>query len=304
MLTLASSAADVGVATLLIGFAVAAVEDVRRREVSDHLWQAMGAVGAVAGALVVAPGGVVPVVVWLVVAGLTLEHLVGWDLWLGPRGEPSADKIELAGYVAAIAIVGFAGARYGVGPSGVPWAAIAVLAVVLLARGLFELKVLYGAADAKALMIAALLVPVFAMPWLYAPGSVSSTLGYLPFPISLLTNAALFSIAVPIALAVRNVRRGEFSVPEGFMGYSLRVRDLPRSFVWVKDPAVPEAAVDDAETSEDDDRLRAQIARMLEEKGIDRVWVTPQIPLVAVMAFGALAALLAGNVLLDVMLRL
>ncbi|MGP8077420.1 MAG: hypothetical protein ACLQD8_05945 [Thermoplasmata archaeon] len=297
-------ATALAVIVLVAGFLLAAVADVRRREVTDRLWQAMGAVGVVTGAVVVAPGGLLPVLLWLLVGALTLEHLVGWDLWLGPRWGAHADRIEIAAYVATLVVVAVAGARFGIGPRGVPWEAVALLSIVVLARGLFELKVLYGAADAKALMIAALLVPVFPMPLLYAPGAVETTLSYVPFAISLLTNAALFSIVVPLALAVRNLRRGEFSVPEGFMGYSLPVRDLPHRFVWVKDPAVPDTHEDDTETTDDDDRLRARIARDLEAKGVPRVWVTPQVPLVAIMAFGAVAAILAGNVLLDVMLRL
>jgi hypothetical protein len=292
------------VAALLAGFALAAIADLRRREVPDRLWQGMGAVGLVAGAIVVSPGGFLPIVLWLVIAGLTLEHLAGWDLWFGARWEAHADLVELAAYVGAIALVAVVAARDGIGATGVPWGVVAMLAVVILARGLFELKVLYGAADAKALMIAALLVPVFPMPWLYAPATAATTLAYVPFPISLLTNAALFSVVVPIVLAVRNARRGEFSVPEGFMGYSLPVRELPQRFVWVKDPEVPETGEEDADTTEEDDRRRAELARTLRAKGIDRVWVTPQVPLVAVMALGALAALLAGNLLLDVMLRL
>lgn len=302
--SIAAVAVDLGAAVLLVGFAIAGVEDLRRREVSDRLWQAMGLLGFAIGLAALSPGGAVPLVAWSVVALLTLEHLVGWDLWLGPKWERHADRIELAGYAGALLIVIALGARYGIGSNGLPWAAVAAMAVVLLARGLFELRVLYGAADAKALMIAAVLLPVFPTPWLYSPTTATSALAYLPFPISLLTNAALFSLVVPIYLALRNAGRGEFSLGDGFTGYSLPVRELPDRFVWVRDPAVPETGHADAETTEEDTELRRRIARDLEGKGIDRVWVTPQVPLVAVMAAGAVAALLAGNVLLDLMLRI
>ncbi len=297
----AAAAMDVAVGTLVVGFAVAAVADVRTREVSDRLWQLLGAIGLVTGAVALAPGGLVPVVLWLIVGALTLQHLVGWDAWLGPRIGELADWLELVAYLVVGALLGGAGARFGIGPSGVPWAAIALYATVILARGLFELGVLYGGADAKALMIAGLLVPVFATPLLYA--APVATLAYLPFPVSLLTNAALFSLVVPAALAIRNARRRELTLASGFTGYSLPVRDLPHRYVWVKDPAVPGPTRDDAETSAEDDRLRADLARDLTARGIDRVWVTPQLPFIAVMAVGAIAALLAGNVLLDLMLR-
>jgi hypothetical protein len=299
-----ADAMAVAIVALVAGFAFAAVEDIRRREVAEGLWLAMGAVGLVMGAVEVSVGGWVPILLWLLVGALTLQHLFGWDRWLGPRGEPYANWIDLAMYLGTVAVVAVAIARLGIGATGVPWAVVAVLAVVVLARALFEIGVLWGGADAKALMIAALLVPVFPVPFVYSPGAAYATLAYLPFAVSLLTNAALFSLAVPVFLAVRNLRRGEFSFPEGFLGYFLPVRDLPRRFVWVKDSAVPAGRQDDAETSDDDARERAEIARELEAKGVRRVWVTPQVPLVTVMAAGAIAALLAGNVLLDIMLRL
>jgi hypothetical protein len=303
MITAAAGATDVALVALVAGFAGAAVSDLRNREVTDRLWQLMGGIGLVTGAVAVAPGGLVPLALWLLVGALTLEHLFGWDLWIGPRWERHADWIELAAYLGTGIAIATAAARLGIGPSGVPWAVVALFAVVVLARVLFEFGVLYGGADAKALMIAGLLVPVLPVPLLYAPGA-TATLGLLPFPIALLTNAALFSMAVPVFLAVRNLRRGDFSLPEGMMGYSLPVRDLPHRFVWVKDPAVPADRRDDAETSADDARHRAEVARDLEARGIVRVWVTPQVPFLAVMALGTGTAILVGNVLLDLMLRL
>lgn len=291
------------IATLIVGFLAAAVADLRNREVSDRLWQGMGIVGLVAGAVALAPGGWLPLVLWLLVGGLTLEHMVGWDLWFGPRWEANADRVELAAYVSVGAVVSVVAVYDGVGPTTVPWAVVALFAVVVFARILFELGVLYGGADAKALMIAGLLVPVLPVPLLYAaPGA--TTIDLLPFPIALLTNAALFSMVVPVALAVRNLRAGEFSFPQGLMTYSLAVRELPRRFVWVKDPAVAGEARDDAETSAEDTRHRVAVARDLEARGIERVRVTPQVPFLAVMAAGAVTAVLAGNLLLDLMLRL
>jgi hypothetical protein len=131
------------------------------------------------------------------------------------------------------------------------------------------------------------------------------TLAFLPFSLSLLTNAALFSIVVPIALAIRNARRGEFSFPEGFIGYSMAVEELPHRFVWVKDLAVPaDPTAEDVETSAEDTARREQIAKELAARGVRRVWVTPQVPFLTVMAVGALSALLAGNLLLDILVHI
>ena len=292
-------AAQVG--ALVVGLAIAAGSDWRTREVSDRLWQALGAIGLVLGALVLLPDGAVPVVLWIVVAALAFEHMVSWDLFLGPKLEGYADLIEVAAYVVVIAVVASAAVRVGLGSDGVPYAAVACLATILFSRGLFELGVLYGGGDAKALMIAGVLVPTFATPWLFHPGSLALVTSVLPFSIDLLLDAAILSIGIPIGLALRNASRGELHGVAGFTGYEIPVSELPNRFVWVRDPSYGSVRQQEEaiETSEDDRRRRAEIAEELRAKGVDRVWVTPQIPFLVLMAAGAVLALLAGNLVLD-----
>jgi archaeal preflagellin peptidase FlaK len=288
---------------LLVGFGYAAVADLRTREVSDVLWQLLGTAGLVLGALLVAPGGWIPLGLWLLVAFLTLQHMFAWDVRLGSVGERYADLLEIALYVGVIALVALAVARVGFGASGVPLAVVAVLISVLFARGLFELGVLFGGADAKALMVAGLLVPVWTAP-LFVPSSAAATLNALsPFSITLLMDAAIASVAVPIGLAARNLARREFSFPRAFTGYSIPVAELPDRFVWVRDPAVPTPprGEEAAETAEEDRARRAEIAKELGARGISRVWVTPQIPFVVVMTVGAVVALVAGNLVIDIL---
>ena len=290
------------VTVLVVGFAYAAVADWREREVSDRLWQVRGVLGVALGALAIAPGGAWPLALWLVVGALVLEHLVAWDDALGERLDRYADLIEGIAYAVVTALVLAAVVELGIGPAAVPVGVVAVLATVLFARGLFELGILYGGADAKALMIAGVVLPIFATPLLTPGTSAILLLAVVPFSVNLLMDAALLSIAIPIGLAVRNVARGDFSFPRGFSGYRLPVRELPQKFVWLKDPLGGDGAAErEAETSEEDRRERTRLAAELETRGIDRVWVTPQIPFLVVMAFGAVAALLAGNLLLDLL---
>jgi archaeal preflagellin peptidase FlaK len=269
--------------------------------VTDRLWQVLGIIGIAIGAVVVAPGGLLPVGIWLLVGALALEHMFGWDRWLGDEPDRRADLVELVAYLGVGLVVAVAWIRYGLGSSAVPIEAVALLVTVLLARGLFEGGVLYGGADAKALMIAGTLVPLFPSVVLRIPAGASSLLSELPFAFNLLLDAALLSIAVPIAIGVRNAARHEFSFPRGFSGYSMEVSDLPAHYVWLEDPSRPGHRIPDVETSEEDRQERARLARELTERGVRRVWVTPQIPFLVLMALGAVAAVLAGNVILDVL---
>ncbi len=286
---------------LVAGFGFAAASDLRTREVTDRLWLLMGGAGLALGIVVESPEGWGPVLLWVLVAAVVLEHMVPWDERLGPRYERFADAIDLAVYLATVGVLGLSALRWGIGPAGVPREVIAVFAVVVFSRVLFELGVLYGAADAKAVMVAGLLVPFFTAPVVGLPSAALNGLHFLPFAFNALMNAALSAVVIPIGIAAVNLRRGEFRLAGGFTGYSLPVDELPTRFVWVRDPTFAPRDEPEPETSEEDRLQRVEIARELRARGVRRVWVTPQLPFVVLIAAGALLALLAGNLLLDLL---
>ncbi|MGA8275626.1 MAG: hypothetical protein WB789_05870 [Thermoplasmata archaeon] len=294
---------DFGVVVLLAGLGIAAVLDARTREVPDRLWQLLGALGAIGGAVVIAPDGWLPLVVWILVAGLALEHMFAWDAegrgWVGEW----ADLIELVAYLGVTVIVGLAAYRLGFGGGGVPPAAVAVLVTVIIARLLFEGGVLYGGADAKALIVAGVLVPLLPVPWLGVPANALLVTSFVPYAVNLLMDAAVLSVVIPLAVALRNLRRGEFSLRSGFTTYTIPVDELPRRYVWVRDPARPTTLAEEEaiETSEEDRAWRAKVAQELKSRGIDRVRVGPQLPFIVLMAAGALGAVLFGNWIIDLL---
>lgn len=293
---------------LCAGLTYAAWRDWRTREVSDTLWLVLSLVGAALGlvpflsaAAESGPlGGRLGLVLWAVVSAFVVEHLVPWDEALAERHPDLPGVIELVLYLVIGAAV-FGGAFfYGIGSGGVPLAAIAVYIAIVFARALFEVGLLYGGADAKAIMVAGLLVPLLADPPLAPAGPARALLGVYPFAVTLLMNAALLSLAVPISLAVRNLRRGHFEFPRAFTGYSLPVTELSRRFVWIKDPTFDrESEEAAAETSEDDQKLRERRQAELLAQGVQTVWVTPQLPFVVLLAAGAVTAALFGNLLFD-----
>lgn len=306
MTDIGTYALAINVGVLLGGFAYGAGSDLKDREVADELWQVMGVTGFLVGFAPVIPNGTVPTVLWAVVGLLAIQHLFAWDTRIGGWVERYADILELAAYVVVVVIVGIAIVRVGVGPTAVPISVIAVLVTILLARGLFEAGILFGGADAKALMVAGLLVPVLATPLLPPPAVVGALDAVLPFSLNVLINSALCSVVIPIAIAIRNLRAGEFHGISGFIGYTIPVDDLPKKYVWLRDPMFGEAREEEKaiETSEDDRQRRTTIANELRSQGVQRVWVTPQIPFVAVMAVGVVAALIVGNVLFDLLFLL
>jgi archaeal preflagellin peptidase FlaK len=286
-------------AVLLLGLGYAAVEDWRKREVSDRLWVLLAIVGIALGFLLLPQASGLAIGLWGLLGAFALEHLLPWDVPLEKLRPWLPSVVEGAFYAIVGATVVLGAWRFGIGAGGVPFAVIALLASIWFARALFEIGILYGGADAKALIVAATLVPTLDTALLPIPGPASSALGVFPFAVLLLTNAALLAIAVPIALALRNLRHGEFSFPRGFTGYLLPVSELPHKFVWIRDPTFrPE---EDSASTEEDEQLRARQARELAERGVREVWVTPQVPFMLPMLAGAVTAVLWGGLVFDLL---
>ncbi|MFZ0699194.1 MAG: hypothetical protein WAN74_03265 [Thermoplasmata archaeon] len=290
----------VQILTLVMGLALAAGWDARSREVPDRLWQIVGLLGAAIGAALLANGGAGPVLLWLLVAGFALQHLFPWDeRWDGGSSRLPA-IVEVVLYLGIGVVLFAAGWAYGFGADAVPIAAVAVYATVLLTRGLFEARVLYGGADAKAVITVAVLLPLWSVPLLGQTSTLRALLQVTPFALTALVDAAVLVLAVPIWLAIRNARRAEFSFPKGFLGTSIGTDELPARFVWLSEPKLDGSAPrTELDTAVEDRERRVEQATELRARGIARVWVTPQIPLVLFFALGAGLALLLGNVLLD-----
>ncbi len=290
---------------LLAGLGLAGYQDWRVREVADGVWQGMGLIGAAAG-LFEFWGNPLALVLWILVSVWALEHLFAWDAPLEQFSERLPGWIELGVYVGVLGTIIACAADFGVGSSGVPIEVIGVAGAILLARGLFEVGVLYGGADAKALMMAGLLLPIDPTP-LWSPPVAAVLLGYYPFALTVLIDAALFAVVVPVAIAVRNLSAHEFTFPRGFTGYKIPVAELPNRYVWIKDPTFSRTVSDDEpepQTTEEDRALRQRQAETLAKQGVQRVWVTPQLPFILWILAGTLAAVGVGNLIFDIITAL
>jgi preflagellin peptidase FlaK len=286
---------------LLAGFAYAAYVDLRTREAPDFLWSALGASGTAVGLLALYPEGTIAWASWLFVAALILEHFLPWDVRLEKRREWLPGVVELAAYLLVGAVLAWLVARTGVGSGGVPTVVIAAYVAVVVVRGFFELGLLYGGADAKALIAAAALIPLATGTLFGLPENAARIATIIPGPLALLMNAALAAAVVPLGLAVRNLSRGEFQFPGSFVGYTIPVRELTERFVWLRDPVfgTPTPEEEAVESSEDDRALRSRQRAELEAAGVERVWVTPQLPFLLFLFIGAVLLAVAGNLLFD-----
>jgi len=158
----------------------------------------------------------------------------------------------------------------------------------------FQMRLLFGGADAKALMALAILVPIQPViegfplwkPYLSLPGS------WIIF-----ANATILFLLIPISLLVINIGKRNLRFPHCFLGYVISVEKAKQTFVWplekIKDGKrklvyMPKNFDVDEELAE------------FEKLGIKEIWVTPKIPFMIPLLTGFLAAFILGDILLQI----
>ncbi len=302
------------IARLLLGagfLAVAAVLDVRTRRVRDPVWVAMGTVGLVVLAVHLAMTAFT-LNQWLMVgSGAILFFAVFY-------GEPILDEDGVHLRPVRMLVLGAAAAAFVLAwslpipptppvpiPSSLQPISLAALAsvpvMVIVYQGFYQLGLLRGGADAKAMMALTLLIPVYPdlspFPVLAVPSNVASVMETaFPFSLVILVNAAILFLAVPVAYLVVNTFRGEFDFPQGLFGTKADLDHLP-PHVWLMervDSHGERVAVLFPSHSKDESE---EIVK-LKAAGADRVWVQPKVPFMVPLLIGFLLAFFVGNLML------
>ena len=165
--------------------------------------------------------------------------------------------------------------------------------IMLFAFLLYNLRLLFGGADAKALITIALLTP-FYPPW-------KPFLGYFfvpdlwPFPLTVLTNALVLSLLIPIAFFIYNTARKDFHFPLSFLGYKMEIDNIGEKFVWPLEKA-KNGKIVKVFFPKKDENIKEQI-QMLKSSGAKRIWVTSKIPFMLPLFAGFIASFLIGDIM-------
>ncbi len=153
---------------------------------------------------------------------------------------------------------------------------------------------LFGGADAKGLMVLAVLAP-------WPPERADA----LQPALDALANGALFMLLVPVGFLLANLGRGRATLPAALLGTPRPLDAARRAFVWpmqVVDPAAPGGL-----RWRFWQRIGGDLAseyHALERAGVAQVWVTPKVPFLVPVAAGWAVAWWQGNLLLGLAGRL
>ncbi len=158
--------------------------------------------------------------------------------------------------------------------------------VIGLVYLLYQFRLIFGGADAKALFAIAILAPFWP--------SFSLAPSVMPFSISVLTNALLAFLAMPVALFFYNLSRGNVRLPHSFVGYRIPIDRARGKFVWPMQYLEGRIVKTRYFPREGD---TAGEIRLLKAYGLRHVWVTPKVPFMIPLTAGFLLSFIFGDIL-------
>jgi preflagellin peptidase FlaK len=159
---------------------------------------------------------------------------------------------------------------------------------------LFRLKLIFGGADAKAIMALAILVPL-------EPAILDFPLwtdSVMPFSWIIFSNAIILFILIPLSLLMYNIIKRSVEFPYCVLGYKTSIEKAKQSVVWPlerikngkrKFSYMPKEFNADEEL------------KVFEDEGIKEIWVTPKVPFMIPLFAGFLASFFLGDILSHIM---
>jgi len=169
-------------------------------------------------------------------------------------------------------------------PALVTAGAVALLAIAGYLTGLIA-----GGADAKALVSLAVLAPIPLDPaWVVPMESV------LPLAVTAIANGLIVGLAVPVALALVNLARGDVDGVRTFLAARVRTENVRERVTWPLEYVDEDGEVVTV-TMPSNMPLDGFDPDELLAAGRERVWVSPKIPFLVPLTFGYAIAVIVGD---------
>ena len=159
---------------------------------------------------------------------------------------------------------------------------------------LFQMRLIFGGADAKALMALAILVPITPSIILFQ----TELRVVLPFSWSVFSNSIILFLFIPLSLLIYNITKRNVKFPFCVLGYKMNISKAREKFVWplekIKDGKRKFAYMPKDFDIEDE-------LKEFENLGIKEIWVTPKIPFMIPLLAGFIASFIIGDILFNIM---
>jgi len=163
--------------------------------------------------------------------------------------------------------------------------------MILLAYLLFKVGIIFGGADAKALMALSFLVPF----WPELNKFLPLWRSILPFPWVIFSNSVILFIFIPFILLFINAYKRDLEFPYCLVGYKMSIDDAKRGFFWPLE-RIKENGSRGFVWSPMDDEIDNEFDK-LEKIGKKEIWVTPKIPFMIPLLIGFILSFTLGDIL-------
>ncbi|MEM4257580.1 MAG: A24 family peptidase C-terminal domain-containing protein [Candidatus Thermoplasmatota archaeon] len=157
---------------------------------------------------------------------------------------------------------------------------------------LFQLRVIFGGADAKAFMALAILVPI--QPVIASFPILDSGPITMPGSWIIFSNSVLLFLIIPISLLIYNTIKRNLQFPYCLLGYQTSVERARQTFVWPLEKIVDGKRKFSYKPQEEDIE---EHLKKFDEQGIKTLWVTPKIPFMIPMLAGFITTFILGDLL-------
>jgi len=158
---------------------------------------------------------------------------------------------------------------------------------------LFQLRLIFGGADAKAIMALAILVPL-------EPSILKFPLlnSMMPFSWVIFSNSVVLFLLLPLSLFVYNLARRNVEFPYCFLGYKMSIKNAQKRFVWPLEKIVDGKRKFSYMPKDFDVEDEWKV---FEKKGIYEIWVTPKVPFMIPLLAGFICSFIFGDILFYLM---
>jgi preflagellin peptidase FlaK len=159
---------------------------------------------------------------------------------------------------------------------------------------LFQMRLLFGGADAKAIMALTILLPL--QPNIYDLPIWGQS--FMPASWTVFVNSLIIFLFIPIFLLIYNLTQRNIKLPHALLGYKMKLQKAKEKFVW------PLEKIQDGKTKliirpkEFDTK---EEYNEFEKLGITEIWVTPKIPFMIPLLLGFICTFIFGDILYTIM---
>ncbi len=296
---------------LLIGVSFlgfASYSDVKTRRVNNRVWMILGLIGFT---ILAVDLSLRSQILWAHYLIFIPAGILYYDVYLDREPIIDDDGFQFAPvgiflYVTALIVLIIQGYLTSSMGSLLFIQLLTIPAMIVLAHIFFQIGLLKGGADAKALMALAVLVPFypefFGFPLIESSAQINEAMSILfPFALMVLMNSAILVLFVPLVFLAINARRRNLEFPQCLLGYKASLNKFPEH-TWLME-RVEEGQVRIVLFPRRGRDTESEV-RALKDLGKEEAWATLQIPFMVPIFFGFIVSFLAGNLILGVMYAL